>query len=59
MILQGLLDEPMFALYLSDIYVDDSEIVFDSTNEDRHHSDVGNLPRRKGPHGSVDLDMIS
>ncbi len=59
MVLQGLLDEPRFALYLGDNDHNDSEIVFGGTNQDHYQGNIIHLPVRRGSYWEVDLDAIS
>lgn len=59
MILQGLLEEPLFSLYLGDDEEGDSEIIFGGTNEDHYHGDIVYLPMRRGFFWEVNLDTIS
>jgi saccharopepsin len=59
MVHQGLLDEPLFALYLSDNDHDDSEIVFGGTNEDHYNGNIIQLPVRRKAYWEADFDAIS
>jgi saccharopepsin len=57
---QGLLDEPVFAFYLSDSNSgDDSEAIFGGINKDRYTGKMTKIPLRRKPYWEVDLDAIT
>ncbi|KAF2862274.1 Asp-domain-containing protein [Piedraia hortae CBS 480.64] len=60
MIHQDLLDEPIFAFYLSDTKTgDDSEAVFGGVNKDHYTGKMTKLPLRRKAYWEVDLDSIT
>jgi saccharopepsin len=60
MIDQGLLDEPVFAFYLSSTDDGtDSECMFGGVNKDHYHGDMVKIPLRRKAYWEVDLDAIS
>ena len=61
MIDQGLIDEPVFAFYLSDTNDEgaESEVVFGGINKDHYHGDMVKIPLRRKAYWEVDLDAIS
>ncbi|KAK5131173.1 Vacuolar protease A [Meristemomyces frigidus] len=60
MIEQGLLDEPVFAFYLSSTDKgDDSEAIFGGINEDHYTGKMTKLPLRRKAYWEVDLDAIT
>jgi saccharopepsin len=59
MIDQGLLDEPVFAFYLSDTSSDDSEAIFGGVNKDHYTGEITEIPLRRKAYWEVDLDAIT
>jgi len=61
MIDQGLLDEPVFAFYLSDTADggDDSEAIFGGINKAHYTGDITYIPLRRKAYWEVDLDAIT
>ncbi|KAK8096223.1 vacuolar protease A [Apiospora kogelbergensis] len=60
MINQGLIDEPVFAFYLSSNNgEDDSEVVFGGVDEDHYTGKITEIPLRRKAYWEVDLDSIS
>jgi saccharopepsin len=62
MISQGLLDEPVFAFYLSDTANgegDESEVTFGGLNPDHYTGKITNIPLRRKAYWEVDLDAIT
>jgi len=60
MIDQGLLDEPVFAFYLSDTNNgDESEAIFGGVNKDHYTGKIVEIPLRRKAYWEVDLDAIS
>ncbi|KAH8904552.1 eukaryotic aspartyl protease [Coniochaeta sp. PMI_546] len=60
MINQKLIDEPVFAFYLSDTNDgDDSEAVFGGINKDRFEGKITTIPLRRKAYWEVDLDSVS
>jgi saccharopepsin len=59
MIDQGLLDEPVFAFYLSDTSSDDSEAIFGGVNPDHYTGKITEIPLRRKAYWEVDLDAIT
>jgi saccharopepsin len=62
MISQGLLDEPVFAFYLSDTANgegDESEVTFGGLNSDHYTGKITNIPLRRKAYWEVDLDAIT
>jgi saccharopepsin len=61
MIDQGLLDEQVFAFYLSDTNKkgDESEAVFGGINKDHYTGKMTKIPLRRKAYWEVDLDAIS
>ena len=60
MIQQGLLDKPIFALYLGSNHTNSSEIIFGGMNMGHYHGNIDRLPMRaKSVTWEVDLDAIS
>jgi saccharopepsin len=60
MVEQGLLDEPVFAFYLSDTANgDESEVTFGGVNKDRYTGKITNIPLRRKAYWEVDLDAIT
>jgi saccharopepsin len=60
MINQGLLDEPVFAFYLSDTNNgDDSEATFGGVDESHYTGKIITLPLRRKAYWEVDLDAIT
>jgi len=58
MIDQGLLDEPVFAFYLSDTN-GESEAIFGGVNEDHYTGKITEIPLRRKAYWEVDLDAIT
>ncbi|KAI9878318.1 MAG: Vacuolar protease A [Pleopsidium flavum] len=59
---QGLLDEPVFAFYLSDTNNgegDESEATFGGVNKDHYTGKMTKLPLRRKAYWEVDLDVIT
>ena len=57
---QGLLDEPVFAFYLSSIDSgDESEAIFGGVNEDHYTGKLTKIPLRRKAYWEVDLDAIT
>lgn len=57
---QGLLDEPLFAFYLSDTAKgDDSEVTFGGVNPDHFTGKLTKIPLRRKAYWEVDLDAIT
>jgi len=63
MIEQGLLDEPVFAFYLSDTSdggeEDASEAIFGGVNKDHYTGKITEIPLRRKAYWEVDLDAIT
>lgn len=60
MLNQGLLDEPVFAFYLSDTNNgDDSEAMFGGINEDHYTGKMTKIPLRRKAYWEVNLDAIT
>jgi saccharopepsin len=60
MINQKLIDEPVFAFYLSDTHDgDDSEAVFGGVDKDRYTGKITTIPLRRKAYWEVDLDAVS
>lgn len=60
MIDQGLIDEPVFAFYLSDTANgDESEAVFGGIDKSHYTGDITYIPLRRKAYWEVDLDAIS
>ncbi|KAF2101612.1 cellular aspartic protease [Rhizodiscina lignyota] len=61
MIDQGLLDDPVFAFYLSDTNNegDESEATFGGINEDHYKGELTKIPLRRKAYWEVDLDAIT
>ena len=61
MINQGLIDEPVFAFYLSDTKDEgaESEVVFGGVDKHHYHGDMVKIPLRRKAYWEVDLDAIS
>jgi len=60
MIDQGLLDEPVFAFYLSDTNNgDDSEATFGGVDESHYTGKITTIPLRRKAYWEVDLDAIT
>ncbi|KAI5204653.1 Asp-domain-containing protein [Aureobasidium subglaciale] len=61
MIDQGLLDDPVFAFYLSDTNDKEaeSEAIFGGINKDHYTGELTKLPLRRKAYWEVDLDAIS
>jgi len=59
MVNQGLLDDPVFAFYLSDSEADDSEVTFGGVNTDHYTGNMYEIPLRRKAYWEVDLDAIS
>jgi saccharopepsin len=61
MIEQKLLDEPVFAFYLSDTANegDESEVTFGGVNKDHYTGEITNIPLRRKAYWEVDLDAIT
>jgi saccharopepsin len=62
MISQGLLDEPVFAFYLSDTANgegDESEVTFGGLNDAHYTGKITNIPLRRKAYWEVDLDAIT
>lgn len=60
MVDQKLIDEPVFAFYLSDTNGDDeSEVVFGGVDKDHYKGDLTTIPLRRKAYWEVDLDAIS
>lgn len=60
MVEQGLLDDPVFAFYLSDTAKgDDSEAIFGGVNKDHYEGKMTKLPLRRKAYWEVDLDAIT
>jgi saccharopepsin len=57
---QGLLDEPVFAFYLSDTNNgDDSEAIFGGINKDHYTGKMTKIPLRRKAYWEVNLDAIT
>ncbi|KAL2354332.1 putative vacuolar protease A [Cryomyces antarcticus] len=58
---QGLLDEPVFAFYLSDTnnQGDESEAIFGGINKDHYTGKMTKIPLRRKAYWEVDLDAIT
>ena len=57
---QGLLDEPVFAFYLSDTSKgDDSEAIFGGINQDHYTGKMTKIPLRRKAYWEVNLDAIT
>jgi saccharopepsin len=56
MFLQGLIEKPLFALYIGN---NDSEISFGTPNRMHYHGDMVNLPVRRESYWEAELDTIS
>lgn len=58
---QGLLDEPVFAFYLSDTNDKEaeSEAIFGGVNKDHYTGELTKLPLRRKAYWEVDLDAIT
>jgi len=57
---QKLLDEPVFAFYLSDTNeADDSEVTFGGVNKDHYEGTMTKIPLRRKAYWEVDLDAIT
>ncbi|KAI2631127.1 aspartic peptidase domain-containing protein [Xylaria nigripes] len=60
MVNQKLIDEPVFAFYLSaENGGDDSEVVFGGVDEDHYTGKITEIPLRRKAYWEVDLDSIS
>ncbi|KAL1884156.1 hypothetical protein VTK73DRAFT_6825 [Phialemonium thermophilum] len=60
MINQKLIDEPVFAFYLSDTNDDDdSEAVFGGINKDRYEGKITTIPLRRKAYWEVDFDAVA
>lgn len=61
MIDQGLIDEPVFAFYLSDTAggEDDSEAIFGGINKAHYTGDITYIPLRRKAYWEVDLDSLT
>ncbi len=61
MINDGLIDEPVFAFYLSDSNDEgaESEAIFGGVNKDHYSGDMVKIPLRRKAYWEVDLDAIS
>lgn len=60
MVNQGLIDEPVFAFYLSSENGDDSsEVVFGGVDKDHYTGKITEIPLRRKAYWEVDLDAIS
>lgn len=61
MIDQGLLDEPVFAFYLSNTNDegDESEAIFGGVNKDHYKGEMTKIPLRRKAYWEVDLDAIT
>ncbi|KAI0023380.1 Asp-domain-containing protein [Xylariomycetidae sp. FL0641] len=60
MVNQKLIDEPVFAFYLSgENGGDDSEVVFGGVDEDHYSGKITEIPLRRKAYWEVDLDSIS
>jgi len=60
MVDQGLLDEHVFAFYLSDTAEgDNSEVIFGGVNKDHYSGDLVEIPLRRKAYWEVDLDAIT
>lgn len=59
MVNQKLIDEPVFAFYLSDTESDDSEATFGGINKDRFEGKITTIPLRRKAYWEVDLDSVS
>ena len=59
MIAQGLLDQPVYSLYLSDVSHNNSELVLGGTNVDNYDGDLVWLPVRHGGYWAVDLNSLT
>jgi len=60
MIDQGLLDEPVFAFYLSSTESgEESEAIFGGINKDHYTGKMTNIPLRRKAYWEVDLDAIT
>lgn len=63
MINQKLIDEPVFAFYLSDTNAeggeDDSEAIFGGINKDRYEGKITTIPLRRKAYWEVDLDSVA
>ena len=56
---QGLLDEPVFAFYLSDTSSDDSEAIFGGIDDAHYTGKMTKIPLRRKAYWEVDLDAIT
>lgn len=56
---QGLLDEPVFAFYLSDAGSDDSEAIFGGVDKSHYTGELTKIPLRRKAYWEVDLDAIT
>ncbi|KAF2477932.1 aspartyl proteinase [Lindgomyces ingoldianus] len=57
---QGLLDDPLFAFYLSDTSNgDDSEVTFGGINKNHYTGELTKIPLRRKAYWEVDLDAIT
>jgi len=62
MVNQGLVDEPVFAFYLSDTAngeADESEAIFGGINKDHYTGKMTHIPLRRKAYWEVDLDAIT
>lgn len=63
MINQKLIDEPVFAFYLSDTNAggeeDDSEAIFGGINKDHYEGKITTIPLRRKAYWEVDLDSVA
>ncbi|KAL8971119.1 MAG: hypothetical protein Q9197_003441 [Variospora fuerteventurae] len=61
MIAQDLLDEPVFAFYLSDTNKegDESEVIFGGINKNHYTGTLTKIPLRRKAYWEVDLDSVS
>jgi len=60
MVNEGLLDEPLFAFYLSDTTNgDESEVTFGGVNKNHYTGSLTKIPLRRKAYWEVDLDAIT
>ncbi|KAL5596749.1 hypothetical protein BROUX41_006560 [Berkeleyomyces rouxiae] len=59
MVNQGLIDEPVFAFYLSKEDQGESEAIFGGVNKNHYTGDITYIPLRRKAYWEVDLDSIA
>lgn len=59
MVNQGLIDDAVFAFYLSDADSDNSEVVFGGIDKSHYTGKITEIPLRRKAYWEVDLDSIS